>query len=332
MDFKDIQKSIKEKNFAPFYILHGEEGYFIDLLVDAFEQNVLEESEKDFNQDIVYGKDAEAVGLLSALNSYPLMATKRLVVLKEAQNFPNLEDLESYFENPSPTTVFVIAHKYKKIDARKKYVKSASKNGVMFVSDKVKEDRLEEWIMSYMKNKGYTFASKVPSILSSSLGNDLSRIVNELNKLDIVLESGTHVTEEHVENNIGISKEYNIFELKNAVAKRDLNKALKIAQYFDSNPKAGDINGLIPILFGFFAQIMRIHFAKNKSTASIAAEMKIPPFILTNLMKEKNNYNPKKIAENIEVLYQYDLKAKGVGSNSENRVFLMREMLLQIIL
>lgn len=277
MDFKDIQKSIKEKNFAPFYILHGEEGYFIDLLVDAFEQNVLEESEKDFNQDIVYGKDAEAVGLLSALNSYPLMATKRLVVLKEAQNFPNLEDLESYFENPSPTTVFVIAHKYKKIDARKKYVKSASKNGVMFVSDKVKEDRLEEWIMSYMKNKGYTFASKVPSILSSSLGNDLSRIVNELNKLDIVLESGTHVTEEHVENNIGISKEYNIFELKNAVAKRDLSKALKIAQYFDSNPKAGDINGLIPILFGFFAQIMRIHFAKNKSTASIAAEMKIPP-------------------------------------------------------
>lgn len=331
MDYKQLLKHIREKTYSPLYILHGEEPYFIDELTNAFEELALEEHEKDFNQAIVYGKDTELLSLVSQLKSFPMMGEKRLIILKEAQDFKELDELEAYADNPNPSTIFVIAHKYKAIDARKKFFKAANSKGIVFKSDKIKDYQLPDWISSFLKSKGYLFSSKVPFLLAESIGNDLSRIANELNKLSIVLSPGSQITEVEIETNIGISKEYNVFELNNAVASKDVLKAMKIVKYFDQNPKAGELLQVIPILFKFFSQIMRIHFIPNASRDSVAQKLQVHPFVAGELMQAKNLYNPKKIAENIECLHLYDLKAKGLGNATLTHGELMREMVFQLL-
>ncbi len=331
MDSKTLLRDIKSGNFKPVYILHGEEPYFIDELSDAIEKYALDDSERDFNQSILYGKDTDFPNLLNDLKSYPLMAERRLVILKEAQDFKLLEDLDAYAQAPCLTTVFVICHKYKTIDARKKIVKSVEKNGLVFKSDKVKEYQLGDWIQNQVKTLGYGISSKANMLLVESVGNDLSRMVNELNKLSIVLEKGTTITDVHIEENIGISREYNIFELTNAVRDRNIEKALKIVNYFESNPKAANLVVIIPNLFKFFSQLMRIHFLPNKSREAIAQALGLPPFIVGELSKAINNYNPKMIAANIALLHEYDLKSKGLNNVHATPGELMRELIFQLI-
>lgn len=331
MEIKALLKSIKEKNFAPIYVLHGEEAYYIDEITDALEQNVLEEHERDFNKVVFYGKDDILINLLDNLKMYPMMAERRLIILKEAQDFKFFEELEDYFENPVATSVFVVAHKYKALDARKKISKLAAKH-VVFKSEKIREDKLPDWIIDLLKKKGFTFNSKVPMMLAMSIGNDLIRIENEINKLSINLQSNTEITESIVEQNIGISKEYNVFELTKAIGAKDLLKALQIVDYFEKNPKAANLAAVIPLIFKLFSQIMRIHFLPDQSRGAIAASIKVSPFFVDEYMRAKKNYNPKKIAENIEILYQYDLNSKGVGSTTDSKEQLMREMVIQLLL
>ena len=331
MDHKLLLKEIRNKKFEKIYFLHGEEPYFIDVLTKAIKDNALEESERDFNQSILYGKDAEVLSLISELKSYPMMAERRLVILKEAQYFKAIEQLESYLENPAKSTIFVICYKYKTFDARKKTLKNALKNGVVFKSEKVKEYQLAEWIQQYIKTTGYELTSKACMLLIESLGNDLGRIVKELEKLAVLIEKGTIINENHIEDNIGISKDYNVFELTNAVANKDNLKALKIVDYFEHNPKAADLVFVISNLFKFFSQIMRIHFLPNKSREAVAKALGVHPFVAGELTNAKNKYDPRKIAANIALIHEYDLKSKGVGNTSTTQGELMREMVYQLI-
>ena len=260
MNEKLILKEIENKSFKTIYFLHGEEPYFIDLITNALIKNVLQDHEKEFNQSILYGKSTDLNVLINELKSFPMGSEKRLVVLKEAQDFKKLEALCPYFENPNPSTIFVICHKYRKYDSRKKSLKLIVKKGSIFLSDKIKEYQLNEWIQRYVTGRGFSLNSKATMLLNEFLGNDLGRIVNEVEKLSIIYPKGTALDEKHIEENIGISKDYNLFELTNAVAAQDIHKAYKIIHYFEMNPKAVHLTQIVSSLFTFFSNILKIHF------------------------------------------------------------------------
>jgi DNA polymerase-3 subunit delta len=331
MSHKLVLKEIKNRDFKPIYFLHGEEPYYIDLISNTIIDTLLQEHEKGFNQSIIYGKNADQQSLLTELKSFPMGSEKRLVVLKEAQDFKKIEDLCAYFENPNPTTVFVLCYKYKKYDARKKSLKLSAKNGLVFYSQKIKEYQLNEWIQTYVTSKGYTLNSKATMLLNESLGNDLGRIVNEIEKLGIIIEKGTQITEEHIEENIGVSKDYNLFELTNAVAALDSTKAYKIIQYFEHNPKAVRLTQIVSSLFNFFSQLLKIHFLKQSSREAIAKNLGVHPFVAGELNKAKNKFNPKQIVRNMEVLQEYDLKSKGYGNTSAKESELMKELVFKLL-
>ena len=331
MSHKLIIKDIKNKVFQPIYFLHGEEAYFIDAISNAIIEHCLKEHEKGFNQSIVYGKSADPLVLINELKSFPMGSEKRLVVLKEAQYFSKIEALCSYLENPNPSTVFVICYKHKKYDARKKSLKLSAKKGLVFYSQKVKEYQLNEWIQHYIRSQGFTINSKGTMLLGESLGNDLGRIVSEVEKLGIILKKGTEITEQHIEENIGVSKDYNVYELTNAVAELELNKAFKIISYFELNPKAAALPPVVSSLFNFFSQVLKIHFLKQNSREAIAKELRVHPFVAGELIKAKHKYSPKKIALNMEILQEYDLKSKGYGDASSEDSELMKELVFKLV-
>ena len=331
MDYKLIIKQIEAKQFEKIYFLHGEEAYYIDAITDAILEHALEDHERDFNQTILYGKDADALSLISEAKGYPMMAERRVVVLKEAQDFKGMEDLLSYFEAPSSETVFVINYKYKAYDSRKKSIKAAAKNGLVFKSEKVKEYKLTDWISSFVKDKGFGITPKASMLLAEFLGNDLSKIINELDKLAILVEAGTTINEIHIEENIGISKDYNVFELTNAIAIRDITKAMTIVDYFDHNPKATSIIVVISNMFNQFSRLMKIHFMENKSKEAVASALKVHPFVASQMIQSSKIYNPKKIAANIAILHEYDLKSKGINNSSFGEGELMKEMVYRLM-
>jgi DNA polymerase-3 subunit delta len=332
MDHKLIIKDIQAGKFAPIYFLHGEEPFFIDEITNALCEHVLEEHERDFNQVIIYGKDAEPLSLISELKNYPMMAARKLVILKEAQDFKAIDQLENYVEQPSETTIFVVNYKYKTYDSRKKLVKSADQKGIVFKSDKIREYNLPEWIKNYVASTGFSITQKAGMLLAEFLGNDLGRIVNEIEKLSILIEKGTTINDIHIEENIGISKDYNVFELTNALASVDFYKALKIVDYFDHNPKATDIIVVIATIFKFYTQLMRIHFLPNKTREAIASALKVHPYVAGELLNASRNYNPKKIAANIAILHEFDLKSKGIGNTGAfSQGDLLKEMVYRLL-
>jgi len=332
MDHLQLIKEIRSGQFRKIYFLHGEESFFIDEISNAVIEGALQEHERDFNQTIIYGKDADVGSLKAELNGYPMMAERRLVVLREAQDFEKkMDELEPYFNSPLETTIFVVCFKYKNYDSRKKLVKLAEKQGIVFNSEKIKEYALGDWILKYVKSKGYGLSSKACSLLVEFLGNDLGRIVNEVEKLTIILEQGTTINEVHIEENIGISKDYNMFELTNALAARDVLKANKIVNYFEHNPKAAHITVVIPQIFRLYSQLLRIHFLPNKSAEAIASSLKVHPFVARELLGASKQFDPRKIAANIAILQEYDLKAKGVGNSSSSGGELLREIIFRML-
>ena len=331
MNHKLIIKEIKNKNFQPIYFLHGEEPYYIDAISDAVLDHCLEYHERGFNQSIIYGKSAETQTLINELKSFPMGSEKRLVVLKEAQYFNKIEELCTYLENPNPSTVFVLCYKHKKYDLRKKSLKLSSKNGLVFHSQKVKEYQLNEWIENHIRSVGYTIKSKGIMLLAESLGNDLGRIVNEIKKLGIIIKKGEQITEQVIEENIGVSKDYNVYELTNAVGALDLDKSYIIINYFELNPKAAKLHQVVSSLFTFFSQILKIHFIKQNSREAIAKTLRVHPFVAGELTKAKNRFSPKKIASNIEILQEFDLKSKGYGNASSEDADLMKELVFKLV-
>ena len=332
MDYKALLKEIRSKQFKPFYALHGEEPYYIDLISDAIIEHALEEDEREFNLMVLYGRDVDAVTVMSEARSFPFMGTRKVIVIREAQDMKDIYELEKLIPNINPDNIVVIGHKYKNLDGKRKFTKDVASVGINFKSDKIRDYQLPEWIASYVKSEGFDITSKAAALLADFLGNDLSRIVNELDKLAIVLEKGTRISDIHIEENIGISKDYNIFELTNAVAARDTLKVFQIADYFNKNPKDHSIVVIIPSLFKLYANMMRVHFAPNKSPDFISNSLGMHPFAAKELMKNAAHYNPKVLARNVAILHEYDLKSKGVGNTGAfSEGDLLREMLFQLM-
>jgi len=330
MDVKQIIQQFKDKQPKPLYLVHGEEAYYIDVIAEAASKYLLDENEKEFNFTTVYGKDVDTEQLLGQLKQYPMMADFQLVLLKEAQDVKNWEVLEHYFANPVPTTVFVICHKYKKIDGRKKFAQLLKKNAVSFESKKLFENQVDAWVQQFVKSKGFSISAKASLLLVDALGVDLGKIAKEIEKLAIILEKGTEINEVHIEENIGISKDYNQFELVNAIGKRDVPKAYKIIHYFEQNPKAAHISLIIPTLFSFYDKLMRAHFLGIRDAQKFAMTFRLPPFVCKDYIKAMQIYKPKKIAKNITLLHEYDLKSKGFSKGNATDADLLKELIYQL--
>lgn len=328
--FKPLFSDIKNKKYLPVYFLHGEESYYIDAIADYLSDNVLDDSEKAFNQTVVYGKEAEVGQILEAAKRFPMMAEKQVVIVKEAQQLKKIEELEPYFETPLESTVLIICHKYKKVDARKAFAKKLSKNGMLFYSERLYDNQIPTWIAGYSKSKGYTVEPKAAQMLVEFLGLELSKISNELDKLFITLEGKTNaISAKHVEENIGISKDYNNFELTNALASKDVLKANKIINYFASNPKNNPLVVTNSMLYSFFSKVLMYQTLKNKGDA--ARELGVNPYFLKDYQQAAGLYSIKKVVAIVAYIREYDLKSKGVGNANVPDGELLKELIYKIL-
>lgn len=315
------------------YLLQGEEPYYIDALCDEIEKNALEEHEKDFNQTIVYGKDIKEVEeIIAVAKKYPMMAERQVVIVKEAQNLSKtFEKILPYVENPLNTTVLVFCYKYQTIKGTTKLYKTIAKNGVVFTAEKVKDYQLPNWIEKKAKEMGMTIQTKESILLSDFLGNDLSKVVLELEKLKILLKPNEVASAEIIEKNIGISKEYNLFELSNALSNKDFNKLSRIAHFASNNTKSLPLIVIVSYLYGYFSKIMKLHFSKNKmNNTELAKELKLHPFVVKEYQMAAKNYPPKTISRIISELKTYDLKVKGVETATINEGEFIKELLFKI--
>lgn len=326
-----IVNDIKAKNIKPIYFLMGEEPYYIDRLSDYIEQNVLSEDEKGFNQTVLYGRDVSMDDIVSSAKRYPMMAERQVIIVKEAQDLTkSIDKLESYAENPMPTTVLVFCYKYKTLDKRKKVTKQLEKNGLVYESKKLYENQVGEWIKRVLQGKGYTIEPKASAMLVEFLGTDLSKINNELEKLQIILPKGTSISAKHIEENIGFSKDYNVFELRKAIGERNELKAYKIVQYFADNPKDNPMVLTTGQVFSFFSNLLLYHGLKDKNPKNVAAVLKVNPFFLKDYDVALRNYPMKKVSGIVGNLRQIDIKSKGVGANALPVSDLLKEMLIGI--
>ncbi|MNJ95116.1 DNA polymerase III subunit delta [compost metagenome] len=326
-----IVNEIKQGNIKPIYFLMGEEPYYIDKLTEYIENNILTEEEKGFNQMVLYGKDVSIEDVISNAKRYPMMADRQVVIVKEAQELSRtIEKLESYAENPQPTTVLVFAYKYKTLDKRKKVTKLLEKAGVVFESKKMYDNQVGDWIKRILSGKDYSIEPKAAAMLVEFLGTDLSKINNELDKLMIILPQGSMITPKIIEDNIGISKDYNVFELRKAIGERDQLKAYKIADYFSQNPKDNPLVMTTGLVFGFFSQLLQYHGLKDRNPSNVAKLLKINPYFVKDYDIALRNYPMKKVSAIVATLRDIDVKSKGVGSNAIPQADLLKEMLVKI--
>jgi DNA polymerase-3 subunit delta len=326
-----IVNDIKSGNIKPIYFLMGEEPYYIDKLSDYIEEKVLTEEEKGFNQTVLYGRDVSIEDIISTAKRYPMMAERQVVIVKEAQDLiRTIDKLESYAENPMATTVLVFCYKYKTLDKRKKLTKLLAKNGVVFESKKLYENQVGDWIKRVLAGKKYGIEPKATAMLVEFLGTDLSKINNELEKLQIILPAGSTITPKHIEENIGFSKDFNVFELRKALGERNQLKAYTIAENFAQNPKDNPMVVTTSLVFGFFIQLLKYHGLKDKNPKNVAAVLGVNPFFLKEYDVALKNYPMKKVSQIVGALRNIDVKSKGVGANSLSQSDLLREMLYKI--
>lgn len=326
-----IVNDIKTGNIKPIYFLMGEESYYIDKLSEYIEKKVLTEEEKGFNQTVLYGRDVTIEDIVSTAKRYPMMAERQVVIVKEAQDLVRtIDKLESYAENPMPTTVLVICYKYKSLDKRKKVTKLIAKNGVVFESKKLYENQVGDWIKRVLAGKKYTIEPKATAMLVEFLGTDLSKINNELEKLQIILPVGSVINPMHIEENIGFSKDFNVFELRKALGERNQLKAYTIAENFAQNPKDNPMVVTTSLVFGFFIQLLKYHGLKDRNPKNVAAVIGVNPFFLKEYDVALKNYPMKKVSQIVAALRDIDVKSKGLGANALSQSDLLREMLYKI--
>ena len=332
MEFNTILNNLKKKLVHPIYLLQGEEPYYIDIISDYIEDNLLTDAEKGFNQTIFYGKDSNALTIAESCMRFPMMAQRQVIIVKEAQSLQKIDILASYAEKPMASTVLVLAYKYKKLDARSKLTKSIKKNGVVFTSEKIREYKLPNWIESYLAERNFNISPQASQLLTAYLGADLGKVANELEKLIVAVKDTNKITVDHIEKNIGLSKEYNLLELQNALGAKDVFKANQIIKYFGANPIANPIQRTIPTLFGYFSNMFAFHFLKDKSEHNVASELRIHPFVAKNLIIAAKKYSPTKLYEIIGILREYDMKSKGFETSaSVSTGDLQKEMIYKIL-
>jgi DNA polymerase-3 subunit delta len=326
-----IVNDIKSGNIKPIYFLMGEEPYYIDKLSDYIEEKVLSEEEKGFNQTVLYGRDVSIEDIISTAKRYPMMAERQVVIVKEAQDLiRTIDKLESYADNPMATTVLVFCYKYKTLDKRKKVTKLLAKNGVVYESKKLYENQVGDWIKRVLSGKKYLIEPKANAMLVEFLGTDLSKINNELEKLQIILPVGSTITPKDIEENIGFSKDFNVFELRKALGERNQLKAYTIAKNFAQNPKDNPMVVTTSLVFSFFIQLLKYHGLKDKNPKNVAAVIGVNPFFLKEYDVALKNYPMKKVSQIVGALRDIDVKSKGVGANAMSQSDLLREMLYKI--
>jgi DNA polymerase-3 subunit delta len=326
-----IVNDIKSGSIKPIYFLMGEEPYYIDKLSDFIEQNILTEEEKGFNQTVLYGRDVSMEDIISTCKRYPMMAERQVVIVKEAQDLAKtIDQIESYVDNPMPSTVLVVCYKYKTLDKRKKVTKQIEKVGLLYESKKLYDNQIGEWIKRVLQGKNYAIEPKAAAMLLDFLGTDLSKINNELEKLQIILPKGSTITAKHIEENIGFSKDYNVFELRKAIGDRNQLKAYQIAQYFADNPKDNPMVVTTSLVFSFFVNLLQYHGLKDRNPKNVAAVLKVNPYFLKDYDIALKNYPMKKVSSVVAKLRDIDVKSKGVGANALSNHDLLKEMLVSV--
>ena len=335
----EVLKNIKKKEYSPVYFLQGEEPYYIDLIARHIEEHVLSESEKGFNQIIVYGKDADVSTVLTQAKRYPMMAERQVVIVKEAQDITDFNTqtgqqlLEAYVKNPMPSTLLVLCYKYKKIDSRKALGKALDKFAVWVESKKLYDNQLPPWIATYIQRRGFQTDDKAVQMLADAIGNNLDRLANEIEKVlinfsgqqKVVIDAGM------VQKYVGISKEYNAFELQKAIATKNIVKTLQIAQYFEANPKANPIIPTIALLFSFYSKLLLVHQAADKSERGLATLLKINPFFAKEYRVAAVNYPLAQVIRNIHFLRVADQHAKGVDNTGGTDGQILKELVYRLM-
>ncbi|MGB5460238.1 MAG: DNA polymerase III subunit delta [Eudoraea sp.] len=332
-EVKQIVNDIRNGNISPIYFLMGDEPYYIDKIAQFISDNILTEEEKGFNQMVLYGKETSLEQVLANAKRYPMMSERQVVIVKEAQHLSrNIEELSSYAENPQTSTVLVFCYKYKKLDKRKKLHKTLLGNGsVIFDSKKLYENQVSDWIRLTLKQKGYAISHKASVLLVEYLGTDLSRINNELEKLQLVLPKNTEINPDLIEKHIGISKDYNNFELKKAIGEKNIVKATRIINYFAQNPKDNPFVVTVSLLHNFFTQLLQYHGLTDHSPKNVASALRINPYFVGEFQIASKNYPMKRVSSIIAYLREMDLKGKGVGAYNISQADLLKELLVKII-
>lgn len=346
MDFDKIISDLKNKVYHPVYFLMGEESFFIDEVSNFIEKNVLQESEREFNQTILYGAETNVPDVLSEAKSFPMMSNYRVVLIKEAQNLKSLiptstakkdtsEEkrnlLEEYLKNPQKSTILVFCYKYKTVDMRTAFSKTLSKYAVVLKFDTLYDNKVPRWVEGYIAQQGYSIEPSASMLLTEFLGNNLGKIAGELQKLFINIPAKTKITAEHIQNYIGISKEYNNFELQDALGKRNVLKANRIIQYFASNPKDNPMVVTVSSLVSYFSKLLMYHALPDKSQNNVAAALKVNPFFVKDYTSAAQNFSLGKIAQVLSILRTYDLKSKGFENTGVEEGELLKEMIFKII-
>ncbi|MFM1879005.1 MAG: hypothetical protein RLZZ241_1871 [Bacteroidota bacterium] len=332
-EVKQLIEDIQSRKLASVYFLMGEEPYYIDRISDFLANNVLTEDERGFNQMVLYGKDVTVEEIISQAKRYPMLSEYQVVIVREAQHLSRtIEQLTTYVENPQTATILVICYKYKTLDKRKKLIKALNSSGsVVFESKKLYENQVADWIRRVIAGSRFKISHKAAALLVEYLGADLSRIANELDKLKLVFPTGTEITPEIIESHIGISKDYNNFELKKAIAERNLLKATQIINYFALNPKDNPFVLTVSLLHNFFTQLLQYHGLLDHNPKHVAQALRINPYFVNEYQNAARHYPIKQVSKILAVLREMDLKGKGVGANALAQRDLLQELLIKIV-
>lgn len=329
-----ILKDIAARKFAPVYFLHGEESFFIDKIEDTIEKHALSEAEKGFNQTILYGKDVDPLTLLDYLRRYPMMSERQVVILREAQEMKGIGDLLSYIENPMSTTLFVVCYKHKKYDMSTKLGKAIKAKALVFEAKKLYDNQVADWISGYCRSHSMTIEPKAAALMADYLGTELSKIANEIDKLAINVPKSTAITTKHIEEYVGISKDYNVYELQKAFAARDNQRVNRIRVYFEANIRKNPLIVTISSLYSFFSKVYMLHFVKASSdTEKVKALELRSEWFLKDYKQAAGNYNLAQTMYILSHLKEYDLRSKGVGTDltAVGEEELMKELFWKIL-
>ena len=329
--YQQIISDIHQKKYAPVYFLMGEEPYFIDMISDTIEEEVLDEAEKAFNQIVVYGRDVDIDTVATHAKSYSMMGGYMVVIVKEAQDLKNIEDFEKYIDVIPSTTILVFDYKYKKLDKRRALAKKIDKIGVLFESKKLYDSNMPGWIQTYLSEKGYSITPKATQMLTDYLGTDLHKVRNELEKLMIAMPKVKKIDDEAVERNIGISKDFNVFELQNAIGQRDVMKANRIVNHFGDNVKENPLLVTAITLYGYFTKILKVHYATDPSQNALASVLGVNPYFVRDYQLAARNYSVADCVRFICILREFDLKSLGYNNANVSEKDLYREMIFRIL-
>jgi len=331
MTTEKVLTELKKKQYHTVYWLEGDEEFFIDQVIDYAEEHILTEAERGFNLTVFYGRDADWSAVLNACRRYPMFSERQVVLLKEAQDMKGIEKLDAYVEKPLSSTILLVAYKGKKVDKRTRLAKLLKDKAALVTTKKMYDNELPGWTQGLVQSKGYTITSKALLLLIDHIGNDLSRLNNEIDKLVLNLGERKSINEDDIEKYVGISKEFNVFELQHAIAQRNLYKALRIVQYFESNPKAGPLQLIFPSLYNFFSKVQMVLSVPSRDEKTIAAEIGVSPFFVKDYIQSATRYNAEGIEKILLLLHVYNLKSIGIGDAGTEDMELLKEMIVKVI-